>query len=82
MVNSLNALASIECDASSDKGRLLGGFRSAGQLGRACGPLALTSMYWLLGPSVTYGFAATVMLAVSVSAQTLLRNIPKTLKQK
>ena len=50
VVNSLTALASLQCDDDSDKkvteqypqlakGRALGGFRSSGQLGRALGPL-------------------------------------------
>lgn len=51
VVNSLNALASLECSATSlegeygkeiDKGWALGTFRSRGQLGRALGPLVAT----------------------------------------
>lgn len=60
VVNSLNALASLECGASGEveKGRALGAFRSRGQLGRAVGPLVATVMYWVWGPSYAYGMGA------------------------
>ncbi|KAL8286129.1 hypothetical protein RQP46_004617 [Phenoliferia psychrophenolica] len=73
VVNSLNALASLECSATTlegeagkeiDKGWALGTFRSKGQLGRALGPLVATVMYWILGPSYAYGFAACGATAV------------------
>lgn len=67
VVNSLNALASLETDeqpassssASStedriDKGAALGAFRSQGQLGRAIGPLVTTAIYWTVSPSMAY----------------------------
>lgn len=65
VVTSLTALASLECSATSadgggdiDKGHALGKFRSRGQLGRALGPLVATAIYWVFGPSYTYGFGA------------------------
>ncbi|KAI5481006.1 hypothetical protein MNV49_006192 [Pseudohyphozyma bogoriensis] len=63
VVTSLTAMASLECSSAKegeviDKGRALGLFRSRGQLGRATGPLVLTAIYWVLGPSWAYGFAA------------------------
>jgi MFS family permease len=60
VVNSLNALASLECSPQSgiEKGKALGTFRSRGQLGRAMGPLVATGLYWVMGPSYAYGVGA------------------------
>lgn len=90
VVSSLTALASLQCDEGVSgegkpttlaKGRALGEFRSAGQLGRAIGPLMgkfeyrliqnlLTSniacaSYWTFGPSLTYSTAAVSMFALA-----------------
>lgn len=62
VVNSLNTLASLECDedqrtngmAAIPRGKTLGEFRSAGQLGRALGPLFATGLYWSKGPRMSY----------------------------
>lgn len=73
VVNSLNALASLECSATSlpgedgkeiDKGLALGTFRSRGQLGRALGPLVATVIYWIMGPSYACTFIFFTGLAV------------------
>ena len=95
VVNSLNALASLECDepASSSaaaqagagndglslpKGQTLGRFRSAGQLGRALGPLSVTASYWAVGPSATYATCAVLTAGVWLaSSSTLARNQEK-----
>jgi len=75
VVNSLTAYASIQCDEGVDKvtgklveehpqlakGRALGEFRSAGQLGRAIGPLLACASYWTVGPSITYAVSAAAM---------------------
>jgi len=53
------------------KGRALGEFRSAGQLGRAIGPLLACASYWTFGPSTTYATSAAAMIAVSVSMRSL-----------
>lgn len=45
---SLSTMASIEC-SEADKGLLLGQFRSAGQLGRALGPILVSSLYFAYG---------------------------------
>ena len=96
VVNSLNALASLECDelASSSssavtqagvgderslpKGQTLGRFRSAGQLGRALGPLSITASYWAVGPSATYAACAVLTAGVWLaSSSTLARSQEK-----
>ncbi|PLW21832.1 hypothetical protein PCANC_01856 [Puccinia coronata f. sp. avenae] len=78
VVNSLNTLASLECDEEDDsgpasgkthkiaRGKALGDFRSAGQLGRAFGPLFATGLYWTKGPSLCYSLCALGILAVCV----------------
>lgn len=43
------------------RGKALGRFRSAGQLGRAIGPLLATATYWTQGPSVTYTIGALAL---------------------
>jgi len=77
VVNSLTALASLQCEESTvdevtarmtenhpelAKGKALGNFRSAGQLGRAIGPLLACASYWTFGPSATYAISAVAML--------------------
>jgi len=93
VVNSLTALASLQCDHGIDgeeskgegadivanepklaKGRALGEFRSAGQLGRAIGPLLACASYWTFGPSTTYVVSAAAMTAVSMSMGSLRRS--------
>ncbi|KAI7952066.1 hypothetical protein MJO28_007750 [Puccinia striiformis f. sp. tritici] len=83
VVNSLNTLASLECDEEDtvldnpvkvqhektplqkiSRGKALGDFRSAGQLGRAFGPLFATGLYWTKGPSVCYSLCAIGTFAV------------------
>ncbi|KAF9508275.1 hypothetical protein BS47DRAFT_1350585 [Hydnum rufescens UP504] len=78
VVNSLTALASLQCDDDNEKekekaashpglskGRALGQFRSSGQLGRAIGPLLACASYWTFGPTATYlvGGGAMFILA-------------------
>jgi len=90
VVNSLTALASLQCDEPSEvpssllstdprllKGRALGEFRSAGQLGRAFGPLLACAAYWTVGPSLTYGTSALAMIVLS-SAMRGIAVKPKT----
>lgn len=50
VVNSLNSLAS---KLEGDKGVLLGKFRSAGQRGRALGPVCACCAYWCFGSQIT-----------------------------
>jgi len=86
VVNSLTAFASLQCDEGHfdevtgkiveehpqlAKGTALGKFRSAGQLGRALGPLLACASYWTFGPSVTYGVSAIAMVALSLSMKSI-----------
>lgn len=108
VVNSLTALASLQCDSGVEgedqngekvelleieprlaKGRALGEFRSAGQLGRAVGPLLgmcrsqlneksdfrlpACASYWTFGPSKTYIASAIGMSLVAMSMGSLKR---------
>ena len=83
VVNSLNTLASLQCDEVVDeslpaaqrlpKGEVLGQMRSAGQLGRAIGPIAATSIYWTAGPTVCCTSASYATSAVSESAYRFTR---------
>lgn len=69
VVNCLTGLASLQChedfntDDALSKGRALGEFRSYGQLGRAFGPIAASTMYWIFGPGHCYSFGAVAMVA-------------------
>lgn len=92
VVNSLTALASLQCDSGIKgedqdgkkseilatepklaKGRALGEFRSAGQLGRAMGPLLACASYWTFGPSRTYITSAIAMGLVALRTGGLIR---------
>ncbi|KAI9098647.1 major facilitator superfamily domain-containing protein [Phlyctochytrium arcticum] len=48
-----------------DRGRILGTFRSIGQLGRSLGPLFGCSTYWVLGSVRAYLIAATAMFILA-----------------
>lgn len=86
VVNSLTAFASLQCDEGRldkdtgkmveehpqlAKGTALGKFRSAGQLGRALGPLLACASYWTFGPSITYGVSAMAMVTLSFSMKSI-----------
>ncbi|KAG0151440.1 hypothetical protein CROQUDRAFT_36809 [Cronartium quercuum f. sp. fusiforme G11] len=82
VVNSLNTLASLECDeiqgdpkqvdrAGIARGKALGDFRSAGQLGRAFGPLFATGIYWARGPTLCYSVCACGSVAVYILSRSL-----------
>ncbi|KAJ2391780.1 hypothetical protein GGI23_005349 [Coemansia sp. RSA 2559] len=69
VVNCLNSLVSLVANRSgggSDIGRRLGDFRSAGQIGRALGPMFACSVYWLSGAATCYmaGAAAVSLIAL------------------
>lgn len=79
VVTSLSALASSAASSSSPSssssspggtprggsGAALGAFRSAGQLGRALGPLVFTAVYWTCGPAVAYAAGAVGVVGVA-----------------
>ncbi|EKM80138.1 hypothetical protein AGABI1DRAFT_91416 [Agaricus bisporus var. burnettii JB137-S8] len=86
VVNSLTAFASLQCDEPGIdeatgkpieehpdlvKGKALGRFRSAGQLGRAIGPILACASYWTIGPSYTYAISALMMLSLSIAMKPL-----------
>ncbi|KAG8894038.1 hypothetical protein FRB99_001556 [Tulasnella sp. 403] len=94
VVNSLNAIASMQCDDvtggdSQDashpelaKGRALGKFRSAGQLGRALGPILACAAYWTVGPTLTYGVGAIAMAHLFVHMKRRISIAPTAAKTK
>ncbi|KAG6378687.1 major facilitator superfamily domain-containing protein [Boletus reticuloceps] len=86
VVSSLTSFASLQCDDAVDqitgkpvqthpqlsKGVALGVFRSAGQLGRAIGPLLACASYWTFGPSATYGISAIAMIILAASMESVV----------
>ncbi|KAF8450565.1 MFS, DHA1 sub-family [Boletus edulis BED1] len=86
VVSSLTSFASLQCDDAVDqitgkpvqthpqlsKGVALGVFRSAGQLGRAIGPLLACASYWTFGPSATYGISAIAMITLAASMESVV----------
>ncbi|KAL4076087.1 major facilitator superfamily domain-containing protein [Scleroderma yunnanense] len=88
VVSSLTSYASLQCDGGFDedtgkptqehpqlaKGVALGKFRSAGQLGRALGPLLTCASYWTYGPTITYAMSAVAMIILSLSMVSLAAN--------
>ncbi|KAJ3133674.1 hypothetical protein HK100_004221 [Physocladia obscura] len=52
---------------SANQGKMLGKFRSMGQLGRSMGPLAACSTYWVLGSPVSYGTGSAAIAVLTVA---------------
>ncbi|KIL00614.1 hypothetical protein PAXRUDRAFT_29695 [Paxillus rubicundulus Ve08.2h10] len=87
VVSSLTSHASLQCDEGVDevtgkplqehpqlsKGVALGLFRSAGQLGRAIGPLIACASYWTFGPSATYASSALAMMLLTLSMRSVVK---------
>ncbi|KAJ1865329.1 hypothetical protein LPJ73_000033 [Coemansia sp. RSA 2703] len=77
VVNCLNSMVSLvgaAADGSaSSTGRKLGDFRSAGQIGRALGPMFACSLYWLSGAASCYTVGT---VAVAVITLTFVATIP------
>ncbi|KAK6340643.1 hypothetical protein TWF696_008967 [Orbilia brochopaga] len=67
VVTGLTALASLRI-SKGERGRRLGGFRGAGQIGRACGPVLFCSLYWWAGREVAYAVGGASMVAVTAIA--------------
>lgn len=57
----LSALVSLYTP-SARQGEILGGFRSAGALARALGPIAACTVYWTWGPTSLYLMAAILLV--------------------
>ncbi|KAG8956659.1 hypothetical protein FRC04_000137 [Tulasnella sp. 424] len=89
VVNALNAMASMQCDDAGvaaahpelAKGKALGRHRSAGQLGRAIGPILACAAYWTVGPAITYG-AGAIALAALFASMRMDRALTKKPQQK
>lgn len=76
VVTGLTALASLRV-GEMERGKVLGGFRSAGQVGRAMGPVAFCSLYWWAGRDVAYIVGGVGMVGVVATSWRVLR-VPKT----
>ncbi|ORX65667.1 MFS general substrate transporter [Linderina pennispora] len=64
-LNSMVSLAGSQGMAPKDTGKRLGDFRSAGQIGRALGPMFACSVYWLSGAAVCYLIGAIAVAAIT-----------------
>ncbi|KAK9685784.1 hypothetical protein K7432_015378 [Basidiobolus ranarum] len=77
VVNCLTALVSLHCDQElSDqlaRGHVLGKFRSFGQIGRAAGPIAASSFYWVFGGIKCYGYGCFAMLIITFAITSLIQ---------
>jgi len=67
VVTALNTLASLRA-GEGNRGRVLGEFRSAGQIGRAIGPVLFCTLYWWAGRDLAYIIGGTGMVAVTAVA--------------
>ncbi|KAJ3107539.1 hypothetical protein HDU97_003844 [Phlyctochytrium planicorne] len=90
VVTSLTSLASLVGNSSegtqdagalphpdeSKQGKILGEFRSLGQLGRSIGPLLACSGYWVLGSKAAYTIYAASMFFVAFLAMTIIPTTP------
>ncbi|KAI8325746.1 MFS general substrate transporter [Martensiomyces pterosporus] len=65
VVNCLSSMVSLVGGprSGSDTGKRLGDFRSAGQIGRALGPMFACSVYWISGAAACY-FVGTVAVVI------------------
>ncbi|KAJ1950740.1 hypothetical protein FBU59_000539 [Linderina macrospora] len=77
-LNSMVSLAGSQGVALKDTGKRLGDFRSAGQIGRALGPMFACSVYWLSGATVCY---LTGAIAVVVITAVFVSTIPSAITQ-
>ncbi|KAJ1954638.1 hypothetical protein EC988_002326 [Linderina pennispora] len=75
-LNSMVSLAGSQGMAPKDTGKRLGDFRSAGQIGRALGPMFACSVYWLSGAAVCYLIGA---IAVAAITTVFVSTIPSTI---
>ncbi|KAI9204751.1 major facilitator superfamily domain-containing protein [Polychytrium aggregatum] len=81
VVTSLTALAASFSGGS--RGKILGEFRSMGQLGRSLGPIFACSVFWIIGSERCYwiGAAAMVLVVLLVVVAVPKQTLPS-LKQK
>ncbi|ORX86020.1 MFS general substrate transporter [Basidiobolus meristosporus CBS 931.73] len=70
VVNCLTALVSLHCDQELNdqlaRGHVLGTFRAYGQIGRAAGPVAASTFYWIFGSTHCYGFGCITMVIITM----------------
>ncbi|TGZ83802.1 MFS general substrate transporter [Ascodesmis nigricans] len=67
VVTGLTTLASLRI-GERERGRVMGGFRSAGQIGRALGPVLFCTLYWWAGRTTAYTIGGAAMVGVCVVA--------------
>ncbi|KAI7827714.1 major facilitator superfamily domain-containing protein [Kickxella alabastrina] len=67
VVNCLNSMVSLVGADDGSTGRRLGDFRSAGQIGRALGPMFSCTLYWLAGASTCYMVGAVAVAAITLA---------------
>ncbi|KAJ1901063.1 hypothetical protein LPJ66_001033 [Kickxella alabastrina] len=67
VVNCLNSMVSLVGADNGSTGRRLGDFRSAGQIGRALGPMFSCTLYWLAGASTCYMVGAVAVAAITLA---------------
>ncbi|KAJ3301910.1 hypothetical protein HDV03_000238 [Kappamyces sp. JEL0829] len=73
VVTCLTALASFEAASDdSDRGKVLGWFRSSGQLGRCMGPLVACTGYWILGSRGCYWLVSVGMAGLAFLTTALI----------
>ncbi|KAJ3076435.1 hypothetical protein HDU98_003299 [Podochytrium sp. JEL0797] len=70
----LNPLDEAPKGLSTNQGKILGQFRSAGQLGRSMGPLFACSAYWVLGSPSSYGIGSMAIGLLAVSMHFIVPN--------
>ncbi|KAJ1822231.1 hypothetical protein LPJ56_000932 [Coemansia sp. RSA 2599] len=70
VVNCLNSMVSLvgaaEKSGEEGTGKRLGDFRSAGQIGRALGPMFACSVYWLSGAVTCYLVGSVAVAAITI----------------
>ncbi|KAF8454927.1 major facilitator superfamily domain-containing protein [Terfezia claveryi] len=64
VVTGLTALTSM-LGREKERGKMLGGFRAAGQVGRALGPIVFCTFYWWAGRELAYITGGVGMLLVA-----------------
>ncbi|KAJ3389271.1 hypothetical protein HDU84_008909 [Entophlyctis sp. JEL0112] len=57
---------------SANQGKVLGKFRSMGQLGRSLGPIVACSGYWVLGSAASYALGSLAIGAIALGTAVLV----------
>lgn len=70
---SMTALVSLNAN-EFEQGSILGLFRSAGSFARTIGPLLAASIYFAMGPAVSYTMGSLLVLVALVAFRSLHRN--------